>query len=54
MNNKLISVIIPAYNHEKYIEESICSIINQHIENIELIVVDDGSKDSAWKNSRLV
>lgn len=43
--NKLITVIIPCYNIENYIEKCIESIENQTYKNIEIIVVDDGSKD---------
>ena len=47
--NSLVSVLIPAYNHEKYVQEAIKSIINQNYENIELFVLDDGSKDNTWQ-----
>lgn len=47
-NDPLVSVIIPAYNHECYIEETIRSIIAQTYSNLELIVVDDGSTDDTW------
>lgn len=44
----LVSVIIPAYNHEKYVQETIASIIAQTYQPIELIMIDDGSKDSTF------
>lgn len=44
--NELISIIMPAYNDEITISESIESIINQSYENWELIIVDDGSTDN--------
>lgn len=43
--NKKISVIVPAYNVEKYIKECVGSIIDQSYKNIEIIIVDDGSTD---------
>lgn len=47
-SDDLISVIISAYNHEKYIEECIRSIMAQTYQNIELLIIDDGSKDGTF------
>lgn len=41
----LLSVIIPIYNVEKYLNQCVDSVINQHLLDIELILVDDGSPD---------
>lgn len=46
MNNK-ISIIIPVYNAEKYLEKTIDSIINQKYENYDVILINDGSKDNS-------
>lgn len=43
----LVTVIIASYNHARYIEGSINSVVNQTYKNIELLVIDDGSKDDS-------
>ncbi|SHN64742.1 TDP-N-acetylfucosamine:lipid II N-acetylfucosaminyltransferase [Desulfovibrio litoralis] len=48
VSNNLISVIIPAYNHELYIATTIKSIIAQSYKNIELLIINDGSTDRTW------
>ena len=46
MNNPTVSVVIPSYNHEKYVEETIKSILNQTFQDFEIIITDDGSSDN--------
>lgn len=45
----MISVIVPIYNGEKYIRKTIDSLLNQKYDNIELILVNDGSTDNSLK-----
>ncbi|QBZ83713.1 Putative glycosyltransferase EpsH [Hydrogenovibrio crunogenus] len=49
MPNPKVSVVMPCYNHEDYVEKAILSVLNQSYKNIELIVIDDGSKDGSPK-----
>ena len=58
----LVSIIIPVYNVEKYIDKCITSVCNQSYNNLEIILVNDGSKDNsgaicdkrAYDDSRIV
>ena len=45
--NPLISVIVPVYNVERYINRCIESIVEQTYSNLEIILVDDGTPDSS-------
>ena len=45
----LVSVVMPAYNAEKYISEAIEGILSQTFKDFEFIIIDDGSKDKTWE-----
>ncbi len=45
-----ISVIVPVYNHEKFVVECLHSICEQNWPDLELIIIDDGSTDASWNH----
>ena len=47
--NELISVIVPCFNVEKYLSNCLDTIINQTYKNLEILVINDGSKDNTQK-----
>lgn len=47
MDNKKVSIIVPVYNVEKYLDKCITSLINQTYSNIEILLINDGSIDSS-------
>jgi glycosyltransferase involved in cell wall biosynthesis len=49
MNNLLVSIIVPIYNSEAFLDKCIQSVINQSYKNIEIILVNDGSTDISGK-----
>lgn len=62
MNNKKISVIVPIYKVEQFLDKCIESLVNQSYKNIEILLIDDGSPDGSgaicdrWaeKDSRII
>lgn len=48
-NTPRVSIVIPVFNSEKYIEAAITSVLQQTEKNIELIIVDDCSNDNSWQ-----
>lgn len=53
MGEDLISIIIPVYNMEKYLNKCLDSVLNQTYNNIEIILINDGSKDNSEKICKL-
>lgn len=46
---KTVSIITPVYNHEKFIRDTISSVLNQTYQDWEMLIVDDCSTDNSWK-----
>lgn len=46
--NALVSIITPAHNSEKYISETVISVLTQTYRNWEMLITDDGSTDDTW------
>ncbi len=49
-----VSVLLPSYNHERFVEEAMASVLAQSFSDLELMVVDDGSRDSSPERIRRV
>jgi glycosyltransferase involved in cell wall biosynthesis len=47
MGNPKVSIVIPIYNVEKYLRQCLDSVVSQTLKDIEIICVNDGSKDSS-------
>ena len=47
IKNEKITIIVPVYNVERYLQQCIESLINQSYENLEIILVNDGSTDAS-------
>ena len=44
----LISILIPVYNVENFLTQSLDSIVNQTYQNLQIVIIDDGSKDNSF------
>lgn len=49
MNKAKVSIIVPVYNTEAYLERCVTSLVNQTYSNLEILLIDDGSKDGSLK-----
>lgn len=53
-SHPLVTIAIPSYNHSQYVQDAIKSVLNQSYENIELIIIDDGSVDDSVEKIRAI
>lgn len=49
MNKPHVSILIPCYNVEKYLPHCLDSIVNQSYNNLQIVLINDGSKDNTWQ-----
>lgn len=49
MNETIVSILVPVYNVEAYLPKCIDTIIGQTYRNLQVVMIDDGSKDGSWK-----
>lgn len=54
LENPFFSIIIPLYNKENYIENTIKSVLNQTFKNFEVIIINDGSTDTSFEKAKLI
>lgn len=52
VDNSLVTIIVPLYNKERYIEETLSSLLNQTYKNIRIVIVDDASTDNSLERVR--
>lgn len=51
---KLVTVVMPCFNHVQYVERAVLSVINQSYKNFELVIIDDGSEDGSVEKLRIL
>lgn len=52
--NPLVSVLVPAYNEEVVLDKTVQSLLASRYKNIEIIIIDDGSKDGTWTEAKKI